>query len=153
MSLFEKWQIFLSTATLIITLFIGWQANTISSRVKDLQDYVAIAVGPADSQIELTNTGKINVYLWGFDIPGNNQRFDNGRLIPVADNYNYWIPTPDFSKIGNDFTFKLYLTDQYGNKYISEGAGQVISQKKIGLNISYTYRIWSYHTKESNWKF
>src|SRR3954463_9033382 len=93
MNSFEKWQVVLGCinagiliATFLGALYIGFKANEINDRVRKLQDYVAIAVVPDNSVIKLLNVGKVNLYLWGFDMPGNTHHFDRPRLIPSGTN-------------------------------------------------------------------
>src|SRR5437764_468412 len=101
---------------------IGNRQNEINSRLLALQDYVAVSVTPDQTNgvFKLLNVGKANLYLWGFDMPGNNQRFNKPRLLSAgtSDSSYYWIPRPKVPDITKkyDFGFKLYLTDQFDDK-------------------------------------
>jgi len=169
MNALEQWQVTLSavqTGILLMTflgaLYIGFKQNEINDRLRALQDYVAVAAVPdtVNNVIKLINTGKTNVYLWGFDLPGNIQRFDKARLISAGakDEAYYWINPPTFAdphKI-NFFDFKIYLTDEFGNKWISEHGGEatpttvVVKGKPTPALRSI---IWSYKTFKSEWSF
>ena len=168
MNAFEKWQVIVNTvqAGIILmaffgALYIGFKQNEINDKLRLLQDYVAVAAVPdANSVIKLINTGKINLYIWGFDMPGNNQRLDKPRLISAGsmEAAYYWIPLPTFDEPQklNPFEFKLYLTDQFGNKWISEHGGEAeLSTVKIDNKTvpELRTRMWSYKTFKSEWSF
>ncbi len=136
---------------------IGQKQNEINGRLLTLQDYVAIYITPGNGIINIFNTGKSNVYIWGFDIPGNDQRFTKARLISAASIYPYWVPLPNLGKISKptDFEFKLYLKDEYDNKWISENGGNAIPKTitKDGKKVSvYEFKVWSYKTYKSDWQ-
>ena len=155
--------------TPVATIFIGvWQIkiNTnqvrINARLKQLQDYVAIAVVPVkeEGRINLLNVGKINLYLWKFDMPGNLHEFEKPRLIAAGsgDAAYYWIPAPpkDSLKVGQEFEFKFYLTDEFDRQWVSEHGGSVDKEVEVeqdGKKVSaITGRVWSYRTYEKTWR-
>lgn len=158
MSTFEKSQIALAAITLVVAVVIGWYQIKINSRLASLEDYVSIAVTPVGDKIKLLNTGKINLYLWGFDTPGNNQRLTKSRLISAntLDASYYWINLPpDLESLdGKEFEFKLYLTDEFNKKWIAEAGGSVnkLQQKKGDTNPpTYQIVVWSYKTYQYDW--
>ena len=159
MSPFEISQVVISIATLIMAVIIGLKANSINDRLRILQDYVAIAVVPDSSTIKLLNVGKTNLYLCGFDMVGNTHHFDRPRLIPAGTNDSayYYIGTPDITQvIDNKFDFILYLTDQFGNKWITNAGGDVTKTKVIndGKQVdAYLLKVWTYDTTKEEWEF
>ena len=171
MNAFESWQvvvlimqIVIMLATLLAAYYVGLKQveiaqkqNEINARLLKLQDYVAVSVEPNKDEgvIDLWNTGKSNVYLWGFDVPGNNQRLKKPRLLSIG--HRYWIPLPNLGKISTttDFEFKLYLTDEYDSKWISEAGGkanpiEINREGKVLPAVFYT--VWSYKTYKEDWK-
>lgn len=166
MTNFETWQIGIGVAGVLAVLFaaimavwIGQKQNEINGRLLALQDYVAISVAPGqESTIALWNTGKANLYMWGFDMPNNDKRFDKPRLISPSTVSNYWIPAPNLGKISTttNFNFKLYLTDEYDNKWISENGGEaslttIIKEEKEVPAVM--IKVWSYKTYRDQWEF
>ena len=153
-------KIWIELITAIGAVIFGFWQILINRRLKSLQDYVAIAATPDSrtNKINLLNTGKINLYLWGFDIPGNKQRLKKSRLIAAGtgDNSYYWLDPPYELKNGQEFEFKLYLEDEFGSKWISEHGGRademVIKQdgkETKGIEI----KVWSYKTYKKRWSF
>lgn len=158
MNTFEKWQIVLTATTLAVGVVIGWYQIKINSRLASIEDYVSIAASPDGDKIKLLNTGKINIYLWGFDMQGNIQRFNKPRLIAAntLDASYYWIdPPPDLESLdGKEFEFKLYLQDEFDKKWVSEAGGNInkIQQKKGDTNPpTYQIVVWSYKTYQQDW--
>lgn len=171
MNSFETWQVFLGIIQSMIllgaflgALYVGMKQNEINNRILSLQDYVAISAVPdqRSGKINLLNTGKLNLYLHGFDMLENKQRFDKARLISAGTNEAsyYWIdPPPNLETIEvfpYEFKFKLYLKDEFGQKWISENGGEV-NKVKIkndeGEADGFTIKVWSYKTYKNNWKF
>lgn len=164
MTTFETYQLAMGGAGVLAVLLAAWLAflvgqnqNGINSRLLQIQDYVAISVAPNEDTVALWNTGNSNLYMWGFDMPGNNQRFDKPRLISRSTVANYWIPAPNLGKISTTttFDFKLYLTDEYGNKWISENGGEATPAKMIKDNkeIDAMYiKVWAHKTTKTDWK-
>ena len=165
MTIFETWQVVIGVAGVLAVLFaaimavcIGQTQNKINSRLLKLQDFVAISVTPNNDSIALWNTGNSNLYMWGFDMPENNQRFAKPRLISRSTVANYWIPIPNLGEISTttSFDFKLYLADEYGDKWISENGGEAESTKIIrdGKEVDVTIiKVWSYRTIRTEWSF
>ncbi len=150
-------KIWLEAATAVGALVFGiWQIK-INSRFKSLQDYVTIAAipEPKDRKIKLLNTGKINLYLWGFDMPGNDQRLEKPRLITTGtgDMAYYWIDPPHFNTVDQfpyNFEFKLYIEDDFGKKWISEHGGKAENIKVDGEEV-FKIIIWSHKTYKKKW--
>jgi hypothetical protein len=166
MSTFEKIQIVIGcvqAAILFMTFkgawYVGLKANEINDRLRVLQDYVAIVFVPDKTVIKLLNVGKINLYLWGFDMPGNTHHFDRPRLIPAGTNDSayYWIGTPDIKQIQADkFDVRVYLTDEFGAKWITDGGGDITKTKisKDNGDVDATIlKVWSYSTVKKDWSF
>lgn len=158
MTSFEKWQVIVSIVqagvllmTFLGAIYIGFKQNEINDRLRALQDYVAISAVPSNGIIKLLNTGKTNLYLWGFDMPNNNQKLDKSRLISAGTNDSsyYWIPSINLNQVQQlpyQFEFKLYLKDEFDQKWISEHGGEAY---KDGADIK--IRVWSYKTYKSDW--
>jgi len=153
-------EIWLKFFTLLGALIIGFFQIKINMRLKALQDYVAISAIPdsANNKITLLNTGKVNLYLWGFDMPGNVQRLNKPRLISAGtgkDSY-YWIDLPTISSLEDkqEFEFQLYLTDEFGKKWISENGGlanKIQIEKEGKKNDAFQIILWSYKTYKKKW--
>lgn len=117
--------------------------------------------------ISLLNTGKLNLFLWGFDIPSdepgaNKQRFAEPRLIAAnaEGNQSYWIEVPAVvlkEKPGHTFRFRLYLTDDLGQKWISDHGGQVLNKFQVEVSGKKTeataISVWSYAMRAESWNF
>ena len=164
MTTFEKFQLAVGIAGVAAVFLAAWLAflvgkkqNAINARVLKLQDYVAISVTPNTENIALWNTGNSNLYMWGFDMPGNNQRFNKPRLISRSTVANYWIPAPNLGNISTttNFDFKLYLTDEYGDKWVSENGGKAEPIKIVreGKEVdAISFNVWSYKTTKEDWE-
>jgi len=172
MTAFEKWQVgaliiqaVIMLAAFLVAFYVGLKQieisqkqNEINDRLLKLQDYVVVSVVPGQNgTIALWNTGKANLYLWGFDMPNNNNRFIKPRLISPSSVSNYWIPAPNLGKISTttNFEFQLYLTDEYDNKWISENGGEAIPIKRVenGKEIlEHQIKVWSYKTRRNDWE-
>lgn len=157
-AIFTGFTVVVAIVAVVLAYKIGLKQNEINDRLLTLQDYVAISVAPGqDSTISLWNTGKSNLYLWGFDMPNNDIRFEKPRLISAAAVSNYWIPAPNLGKISTttNFEFMLYLTDEYNNKWTSEAGGEAIPTKfsKDGKEVPATIiKVWSYKTYRKDWQ-
>ncbi|MDR3510005.1 MAG: hypothetical protein P4L73_00085 [Caulobacteraceae bacterium] len=179
MGSFEFWQLVvmsiqagLMLATLLVAAAIGARQNEINGRLQQLQDFVAISVTPGDSQILLKNTGKVNLYLWGFYFPGNHHKFNRPRLIAAGspDSAFYWLPAPSINAIhGTEFELKLYLTDEFDHKWIADAGGEVTilpaqpattapkaRRTKAAPSAApplqtAIMKVWSYRTYRDNW--
>lgn len=165
MSTFETYQVAIGIAGVVAIIFaailafvVSQNQVEISDRLLKLQDYVAISVTPGqESTVALWNTGKANVYMWGFDMPNNNIRFNKPRLISPSTVANYWIPAPNLGEISETtgFDFKLYLTDEYDNKWISENGGEAtpIKLQKEEKEVSGAIiKVWAHKTYRSDWQ-
>lgn len=140
------------------TAFSFWQI-VINRRLKSLQDYVSVAAvpDPENGKVKLLNTGKVNLYLWGFDMQENKQRFDKPRLMTAGtgDISYYWIDPPSNlhqTSIPNEFEFKLYLEDDFGKKWVSEHGGQADKSKINNVDVIKII-VWSHKTYKKKWYF
>lgn len=166
MNTFEKWQIVVSCiqigillATFCGAFYIGLKANEINDRMRVLQDYVAVALIPDSETVKLLNVGKVNLYLWGFEMPGNSHHFDRPRLLPAGTNDSayYWVGPPDVTKVkDNKFDIKLYLTDEFGNKLVTYGGGDLTKTRVLRDNKevdAVAIKVWTYETIKKVWAF
>ncbi len=159
-SFIVKNEIWIKILTLIFTAIIGFVQILINIRLKSLQDFVAIAAVPGSGgKIVLINTGKINLYLWGFDLPDGNWHFKKPRLIPTGtyDSASYWINPPTNLKEGEEFLGKVYLEDQFKKRWVFELGGRLdkigVSKDKNGQAEKYGIIVWSHKTYKKKWSF
>jgi hypothetical protein len=112
---------------------------------------ISIVPGSQDAPIKLLNTGKINLYIHGFTINETTKIFDRGRLIApgAVDSAYYWLPAGNIPKSGL-FYVKIYLTDEYGKKYMTLGQGQS-DQTAADGKILVTF--WTFRTEKYKWNF
>lgn len=158
MDKYQQYSLLLQVSVLISAVVIGRYQININSRLKDLQDVVAIYARPGKGVIEILNVGKVNLYIHKFELPGNVQNFDRPRLLPAGavGDALYWIPPPTSLKDGEQFDLKLYLTDDFKNKWIAEMGGKmtivssVVNGKEEKLP---SFIIWSYRTYKKDWNF
>ena len=113
---------------------INKRIEEINKRTQELEDYVAISIvpitnAPGNYELQVMNTGKVNVYLKKFEIGQISYEFPNGkeRLISVGGNPFYRIPVKNFV-LDQELDVKLYLIDEFDKKYLSLG-GFVIDSK------------------------
>ncbi len=142
--------------TLIGAIWIGVRQNEINERFKNLQDYAAISVIMPSKKgaITLRNTGNINLYLWGFEIFGKRRKHDRPRLVGVGVDCFIYIGEDLRKEIldNKEFEFKVYFEDEFGQKWISEHGGKVISSAEDG-DKEFTSLLWSYKIEKNNWSF
>ncbi len=131
-------------------VFGAWQI-LINRRLIKIQDYIVVAILPDNGVIKLLNTGKINLYIHAFEVGGNTKKLDKGRLISSASlgSAYYWIPTDFVPRESKNFDIKIYLTDEFGSKYLTEGGGKSerVDEQKSKIIV------WTYKTIKSDWKF
>ncbi|TSC84728.1 MAG: hypothetical protein G01um101413_112 [Parcubacteria group bacterium Gr01-1014_13] len=158
MEKYQKYNLSLQLVVWISAIVIGAFQISINNRLKNLQDVVAIFAVPDDGAIQIHNVGKVNLYLHKFELPGKVHNFERPRLLPAGTGnsaYN-WVPLPTGLKDGEEFDFKLYLTDNFNNKWIAEMGGKmgmktsVINGKEQKLPI---FIVWSYQTYKKDWNF
>ena len=158
MSQYEFLTLFFNIVVAVSAVVIGVFQILINLRLKKLQDYVAIAAVPGQGAIKLLNTGAINLYLYGFKILDNDQKFERPRLLPAGagETAYYWIPPPVALKVGEKFKLTIYLKDEFGKKWISEHGGERLNlQVESGdkeRNVL-AFKIWSYRTYKGKWQF
>jgi len=153
-------KIWLDILTLIGAFVFGFWQILINKRLTKLQDYVAISAVPDSrtNKINLINVGKINLYLFGFDLPKKKERFKKPRLISAGtgDTSYYWIDPPMDLDIEKEFEITLCLEDEFRKKWISEIGGRAnkITEVKNNKKIEYLQIIvWSYKTYKKKWTF
>jgi hypothetical protein len=118
---------------------INKKIEEINKRMQELEDYVAVSIIPITNvpgnnyELQIMNTGKINVYLRKFEKGKISVEFPEGkeRLISVGGNPFYRIPiSVQDLVIGQELEVKLYLIDEFGNKYLSLGGFIIDPQVK-----------------------
>lgn len=155
MNIFEKISLGVQILTLIAASYIGVVQNQINTRQASLQDYVAIAASPdnSGSKITLLNTGRVNLYIDKIVIGEETLSYDRPRLLATGtlDSSYYWVNPPSNLPLDKDFDVMVYVTDEYGMKWVSEHGGQVHEyttadgkEKTRGLNM------WSYRMEKPN---
>ncbi len=158
MSFFEKISLSLQILTLVAATYIGVTQNQINTRQAQLQDYVAIAASPDNSgqKITLLNTGKVNLYINKIIIGDQTLSYDRPRLLATGtlESSYYWVNPPDSLPLDKDFDLKVYVTDEFGTKWVSEHGGQVheYTTEVQGKSVeNRTLNMWSYKTEQQNW--
>lgn len=150
MTNYEKYSLIIQGVTVIAaSVFAIWQIF-INHRLKKLNDFVAVAILPNGDNIKLLNTGKINLYIHGFEINGNAKFFDKGRLLSAAtlDSAFYWLPINSLPVKGT-FVIKVWLTDEYNKKYITLGEGESKERDNNKIEV----HVWTLKTQKEKWVF
>jgi len=150
MTNYESYSLIIAFITMVgAIIFAGWQIK-INRRLQKLNDFVALSILPDTNtgKIKLLNTGKINLYIHGFEINGVKNKFDQGRLISSAtlDSAYYWLPTDSVPPEGK-FDIKIYLMDEFNKKFITTGQGQ---SSKVDQGKSWV-TVWTLRTEKTNW--
>ncbi len=131
-------------------IFAVWQI-LINRRLKKLNDFVAASFLPMENKIKVLNTGKINLYIHGFEIGNVTKFFKKGRLIPAGslDASFYWLPVDGNIPSSGEFNLRVWLTDEYDSKYIILGQGEstLIDNQKI------EFRVWTLKIEKIEWNF
>ncbi len=145
----------------------------INKRLQDLEDYVAVSIAPGlANNLLVMNVGKINLYLHKYEVGSETDNFSEPLLIPAGTNSYFQIPVK-FWKNGEKNKVKLYLTDEFSEKYLSRGEVIIESfpARPIQSNIQgvqqfdtnpmqimtnqsnlISMRAWSYKTNKYNWE-
>lgn len=148
----EKVSLTIQILTLIAASYIGVTQNQINNRQAALQDYVAIAASPDSSgtKITLLNTGKSNLYISKIQMGDEVIKYDRPRLLPTGtlESSYYWVNPPTSIALNKDFDLKVYVTDEFGTKWVSEHAGQMHENS----NKQRTVNLWSYKTEKQDWQ-
>ncbi len=150
MTKYEIYSLIIQSATVLAaSVFAIWQIF-INLRLKKLNDFVAVAIVPESSSIKVLNTGKINLYIHGFEINGTVKLFDRGRLLSAGslDSAYYWLPI-DSAPHSGIFNIKVWITDEYGKKYITLGQGESIERNSNEIEV----RVWTLKTHKEKWSF
>lgn len=150
MTTYEIYSLLIQSLTaLTASLFALWQIF-INLRLKRLNDFVSVVLVPdgKNGVIKLLNTGKINLYIHGFEINGKKDYFKKGRIIAAGplDSAFYWLPLKNIPHSGI-FDIKIYLTDEYGKKYVVLGQGESINHDH-----HIEVRVWNFKTQKKKWK-
>lgn len=149
----EKVSLTIQIFTLIAASYIGVTQNEINNRQALLHDYVAIAAAPDNSgtQITLLNTGTSNLYINKITMGDEVINYDRPRLLPTGtlESSYYWMNPPETLPINKDFDLKVYVTDEFGTKWVSEHAGQMHESAK---SAPHKVQIWSYKTEKQDWQ-
>jgi hypothetical protein len=158
-SLTEKIGLSIQILTLIAATYIGIVQTQINVRQASLEDFVAIAASPDSTgeKITLLNTGTSNLYLHRIEFGSEVINYERPRLLATGtlDSSYYWITPPATLPLDQDFELKVYVTDQFGTKWISEHGGRVYQYNleiqgepvtKLALNT------WSYRTEQRDWQ-
>ena len=154
MNFFEKISFTIQVLTLVAATYIGITQNQINTRQASLQDYVAIAASPDNSgtKITLLNTGRANLYINKIEIGNETLTYDRPRLLATGtlESSYYWINPPASLPLAQDFNLKVFVTDEFGTKWISEHGGQVHEYFADGdeKRPSRALNMWSYQTEK-----
>lgn len=171
-------EVLVPIAVAIIAVYFVYIQTRINNRLKKIQDYVAVSIVPDNSgAIKIMNVGKINLYLKKAEIGGEIQNYKRAILISVGISPFFIIPIKNI--IPNiEMPVKLYLFNEFGKKYLTEGEvaidaipvntrqisinGQQINQKEeqetsnqetpTQIPLKLITRAWTYKTKKYNWK-
>ena len=112
-----------------------------------IQVLTLIAASPDNSgtKITLLNTGKSNLYIQKIEIGDQTFAYDRPRLLATGtlDSSYYWVNPPESLPLDKDFDLKVYVTDEFGTKWLSEHGGQVHQ-----YNGNRVLNTWSYRTEK-----
>jgi hypothetical protein len=112
--------------TFLAAFYFAWLQYKINDRLRKLEDYVATSIVP-DPQgklaLQFVNVGKVNLYLKKYEIGNLVVTFNKEVLLVCGTgNPNFFVNLPATFIAGMEMPVKLYLSDEFGQKYISEGA-------------------------------
>ena len=162
--LFNILSIILQMIIAIGAIFFALWQTLINSRLKKIQDYVSISLVPTkdtftnEFQLQIKNVGKINVYLYKYEIGEQTHSFENARLIASGSDTFYVVNVP-INNLNKELPVKTYLRDEFNNKYLTTGAiiidaitlvnegAQQLQSPSVRLSL----RAWSYRTEKFNW--
>lgn len=186
----DAWKIVEILATIVAAggaLWFGWSQNQINRRMRALSDYVAINIvgfivqdaGSAQPRpmIQVKNVGKLNVYLHKYEIGNATETYQQARLIDCGGDVSFTIGVPfRADQFGaHELPVKLYLTDEFGIKYLYTGSIEVSQSvqpvpnqlpimpgtgtpqqeraaQQFVLQAGLGIRAWSYKTEKFDWK-
>lgn len=156
----------LATVALSVFTYFQWRVN---SRMQQVSDVVAISVVPNnDGNIRLLNVGNSNVYIHRIEFTAVSQGsrmqerlhiYPRSRMIPAnaGDSSYYWIGSPMGLRDGEEFLLKIYLTDEFENKWIAEGGGEAVNAVAVvadgKIQTSQKIHVWTYKITRIDWKF
>src|SRR3989344_114100 len=174
--MFNFWSIILQFLIAAGAIVFGiWQIK-INLRLKKIQESVALSIVPGIGlNLQLMNVGGINLYLKKYEIESKTENFEKPLLIAAGAGNNSFlqITVPNFER-NKKHDIKLYLIDEFKEKYLSSGEliiedieimspaitpqesataggtfGQVLSMTKIKTLI---IKAWSYKTVKRSWE-
>lgn len=172
--IFNVWSIILQLFTAGGLIYFAWRQTQINKRMQELADYVAISISPANSfQLQVMNVGRVNLYLYKWEIGSMSATFVKPLLMPTDGKSNILISVQP-PQLGQHLA-KFYLTDEAGEKYLStgevavepvafqlpqtttlpqiqeSGQNQTSGIQPININVQLRMRAWSYKTEKCNW--
>ncbi len=113
----------------------GWKQHEINRRLKDIQDFVAVSIlgffAENEPKLQIKNVGRINLYLHKWEIGGSGEIYKKPRLLGCSPDLSFMVPVPN--QPSTEMSVKIYLTDEYGQRYVSEGS--VIIQSRMSSSI------------------
>jgi hypothetical protein len=121
----QSWSLVIQLLTLVAaTVFAALQFR-INTRLKDIEDVVAITMLPSNprpggAHLQIANVGKINVYLQKSEIGTNHESSAKPMLIPAGHNSFLEVLIPVYSP-GQSMPVKIFLLDESGEKFVSTG--------------------------------
>lgn len=151
-------------------VFGGWQI-LINSKLKKIQESVALSIVPGQGlNLHLMNVGAVNLYLSKYEIGQKTENFEKNLLIAAGASSFLQITIPDFNR-GKKYPIKLYLIDDFQEKYLSTGEiiiedvevmSQVITSPVTDITLTPMIsmeptkipriKAWSYKTEKRNWE-
>lgn len=150
MTKFEIYSLILGAITTVGALVFAFLQAKINWRLAKLNSFVALAIvpNPADGSIKLLNSGKINLYIHAFEINNHKTYYNSRRLISAGtlDAAYYWLPTSSVPRAGS-FNIKVWLTDEFGTKYVTEGEGE----STLIDNTKSRVELWTLKTEKKKW--
>jgi hypothetical protein len=155
-------------------VFFGFKQNQINKRLKELQDYISISLVPARDtqtnkfQLQIRNVGKANVYLYKYEVGAITNSYDRARLIAAGisnDTPFFIIPVP-IGTINTEMEVRIYLKDEFDNRYLSTGGviidanpiippvsspEEQVGSQPLQVPVMVGLRAWSYKTERYDW--
>ena len=131
MSLYERLSLLIQAVIGLAALYFAWRQTQINERLRRLQDVVTLSIVPGKGTFNIINAGTRSVYLHRFEVASHSEAISPPRLISAGtgDSSYYWVPPPKGLEEGEDFELKFYLIDEDGQKWVTEGAGTVLTVK------------------------
>ena len=116
----QYWILGIQVLTLFAAAGFAYLQYRINDRLKDLQDYVGLSIVPLENlRLQITNVGRMNLYLHQWEIGENVHNFEEPILIAAEGRTNLLITLRPTSIGQKRATF--YLTDEKQKKFLSKG--------------------------------